>query len=106
MLTIFKTITWFRVHTHNLEKLLRYCYGFSAGLHTIFPRNTEQEEKLFLLLQRAYLDARYTDTYHISTEELRLIAARIDRLHQVVEFVTRSWLDLLIIKKPTPATVF
>lgn len=106
LLTLFKTITGFRVHTHNLEKLFRYCYSFSAGLHSIFPRNTEQEERLFLLLQRAYLDTRYTDTYHITSEELHLIAERIGNLHQVVEFVSRNWLDLLVIKKPAPATVF
>ncbi len=96
LLTLFKTITGFRVQTHNLEKLFRYCYGFSAALYQVFPRHTDKEERLFRLLQQAYLDTRYTDNYAINNEELAILTERIHALHKIVETTSQHWLNNLL----------
>jgi len=50
----------------------------------ILPRNNEQQERLFRLLQKAYIDTRYKDDFSISFHELQtckqMLAALIEIL--------------------------
>lgn len=80
-------ITGFRPMVHNLEKLHRYALPFSSALATVFPQNNEREQYLFRLLQRAYIDTRYTSDYSLKGAELLKLTGRVQRLHDVAEAV-------------------
>jgi hypothetical protein len=48
----------------------------SDALRNVFPRGTPEEDRLFKLLKRAYVDARYDPGFAITSEELAAIALR------------------------------
>ena len=75
--TILKITTGLQINTHNLDKLIRYCSMVSYKIPEIFPRNNEKNERLFQLLQKAYISSRYDKDYSIGAEELVLITERI-----------------------------
>jgi len=77
--------TGYKPKEHDLDKLLAQAAGFDPRFGTVFPRNTSEEEHLFDLLRRAYVDARYSRSYSISEEELELIRRRLETLRVVTE---------------------
>lgn len=78
--TILKITTGLYLNTHNLDKLIRYCSMVSYNISEIFSRNNERNERLFQLLQRAYVDGRYSDNYSITKNELALVTERVQIL--------------------------
>jgi len=85
--TLFRIKTGLYIHTHNLDKLIRYCSMVSYKLPAIFPRNNEKNEKLFQLLQQAYIETRYKEDYVIRKDDLLLITERVKRLLEVLKSV-------------------
>lgn len=83
-IALIRVMTGYRVHTHNLDKLMRYSRCFSLEINELFARNTPEEIHLFQLLQRAYVDARYKYDYVISPAEIQVLTARIRKLHALV----------------------
>ncbi|BAV05805.1 hypothetical protein FLA_1817 [Filimonas lacunae] len=75
--------TGYKPKTHNLDKLKRYTKRFSEELAGVFPENTAEEERLFDLLKRAYIDARYKKDYVITAEQLSLLIERIQKLQDI-----------------------
>lgn len=75
--------TGYKPKEHDIEKLLTQAAGFDPRFATIFPRNTGAEERLFDLLRRAYVDARYSRSYSISGEELDVIRKHLEELRLV-----------------------
>ncbi len=75
--------TGYKPKEHDLEKLLSQASGFDPRFTTVFPRNTIDEEHLFDLLRRAYVDARYSKSYRISGEELSAIGERVQSVKAI-----------------------
>lgn len=84
LLHIFKKGSGLQVNTHNLDKLLRYCSMVNYRIPEIFPRYNEQQERLFQLLQKAYIDTRYKDNYTIGATELQAIKEILLKLLDVM----------------------
>lgn len=82
--TILKIKTGLYLNTHNLDKLIRYCSMVSYNLPDIFPRNNEKNQRLFQLLQRAYVDSRYNEDYSICTNDLIAITERVKDLQDMM----------------------
>lgn len=76
--------------THNLDKLRRYTNRFSIELALVFPRDTEEEDRLFRLLLTGYVDARYKDDFVVSPAEIGILTERIRRLLEVAERICRN----------------
>jgi HEPN domain-containing protein/predicted nucleotidyltransferase len=72
--------TGYKPKEHDLDKLLAQAAGFDPRFTSVFPRNTSEEEHLFDLLRRAYVDARYSKSYRISEAELDAIGKRVETL--------------------------
>jgi len=66
---------------HDLDFLIKKCKPFTLELAKVFPRDTPEEERLFKLLQRAYIEARYNKKNFIVTK------ADIDALIPKVELL-------------------
>lgn len=67
---------------HNLENLDRKVCNLDPEFFKVFPRKTKEEERLFKLLKRAYVDARYKKRqYKINKKELEYLAKRVRKLH-------------------------
>jgi uncharacterized protein len=89
-------MTGYRAGTHNLDKLARYVRSFSPELHHIFPRDNEKEERLFRLLQKAYIHTRYKDDYEITEKELKVIMERVNRLSAIVSRICQLKIEELV----------
>lgn len=77
--------TGYKPKTHNIEMLYHYNKNHSKELAMVFPQNTPEEEHLFKLLKRGYIDARYDKDFHISKEELATLISRVTRLSTIAE---------------------
>ena len=70
----------FRIQTHNLHKLMRNARRFSIEIFNLFPRNTDEEIRLFQVLQKAYIHARYKDSFEVYAEDAMMLLERIKGL--------------------------
>ncbi len=73
--------------THNLDKLRRYTNRYSVELAWLFPRNSEEEDRLFRLLLSGYVDARYKEDFVVTEEDARLLTGRVGQLLEIAERV-------------------
>lgn len=76
---------------HDLEFLLEKYKPFTMELSKVFPRDTEEEERLFKLLQRAYIEARYNKKNFIVTKaDIDALIPKIELLRDIVEKVCKE----------------
>ena len=85
LLAMLKAGSGLHINTHNLDKLVRYCSMVNYHITEIFSRQNEQEERLFQLLQKAYIDTRYKDNYQINIVELTAIKDMVAKLINIME---------------------
>jgi predicted nucleotidyltransferase/HEPN domain-containing protein len=81
--------------SHNIKFLRSLAEDKEPRLIAAWPRATRVERRRFELLKRAYVDARYSDSYEISTDDLGMITACVRALRDVVEHVSRERLEEL-----------
>lgn len=84
MLTILKIFLGLTVNSHNLDKLIRYSSLATNSVADIFKRDTENDKRLFQLLQRAYIETRYREDYSITITDLLTITGKIRLLQEVL----------------------
>ena len=77
-------MTDYKPKTHDLDELRKRGIMISEALRNVFPLGTKEEERLFTLLRKAYVDARYDANYTITLEELEYLAERVMVLKKLV----------------------
>lgn len=76
---------------HDLEFLIEKCKPYTLDLAKVFPRDTDEEERLFKLLQRAYIEARYNKkNFTVTKADIDAIVPKIELLRDVVEKVCKE----------------
>jgi len=55
---------------HNIEKLGQQASGCDPAFLKVFPRATKEQDEIFKLLKKAYIDARYKKDYGITKKQL------------------------------------
>lgn len=88
--TLLKIGTGYHANTHSLERLLRYASLTSYQLLDIFPQKTDHEKRLFNLLQKAYIDTRYTAQYKISNDDLVCLTEKVRHIHEILSGVGKQ----------------
>lgn len=83
----------YRYKEHDLEFLLEKCKLHTLELARVFPRNTPEEKRLFELLQRAYVEARYNDEFVVTKEDIDALVPKIELLRDIVEKVCKERFD-------------
>jgi hypothetical protein len=76
--------------SHNIEKLAKLAAQFHPDMRPLLPRTEPEDKRLFELLKKAYVDARYSTKYRITAEELAVLGVRVKELGAVVERVCRE----------------
>src|SRR5262249_30684940 len=79
--------TGYKRKSHDLNKLDEEAAPLHPELRGVLPRATPEDEHLFDLLRRAYIDARYDKSYRITAEELAALGERVRAFATVVERV-------------------
>jgi uncharacterized protein len=96
---ILLAFTGYKPTTHNLDKLRRYTNRFSIELALLFPRNGEEEDRIFRLLLSGYVDARYKENFEVGEADARLLTERVGKLLEIAERVCRN--RILSLEKQT-----
>lgn len=88
--------TDYKPKTHNLWKLRKKSKPFSKELFEVFRAETDKhEERLFDLLKRGYVDARYREDYVITNDELEILIDRVKKMIPIVERVCEEKIAIL-----------
>ena len=79
---------------HDLQFLIEKCKPYTLELAKVFPCDTDEEKRLFDLLRRAYLEARYNKKNFIATKaDIDALVPKIELLRNIVEKVCRERLN-------------
>ena len=82
---ILLVFTGYKPRLHDIEKLGSLASNYSDELLKIFPRDTKEQEEIFVLLKSTYTEARYNKNYKITEEQLLYLTKRIEKLKSVTE---------------------
>jgi HEPN domain-containing protein len=82
---ILLVFTDYKPKIHDIEELGKQIEKLRPDFATVFPRNTPDEERLFQLLRKAYVDSRYDMNYKIEKAELEHLGDRVKVLKGLTE---------------------
>lgn len=82
---LFLVRTLYSPKTHNLNRLRALSEGLEPSLKQVWPHETKFQRRCYELLRAAYVKARYSRHYRITSEELAWLAERIGLLRELVE---------------------
>ncbi|HDY89782.1 MAG TPA: HEPN domain-containing protein [bacterium] len=83
--TILLVFTNYNPNEHLLGLLGSMAAKHNRAIKNIFPKKTKREEKLFELLDYAYIGARYDPRYRIEKEDLEYLSERVRILLELTE---------------------
>lgn len=86
------TQTLYSTKSHNLNFLRGQAERVAPELIPAWPRSNRFEKRCWELLRRAYVEARFSDQYEISTEQLAWLVDRLKDLQARVEQSCRDYL--------------
>jgi hypothetical protein len=75
---------------HTIERLLQLAAMFNCRLQEVFKTEKIEDQKLLQLLDSAYLDARYSNSFTIQDYELSMLTDRIKCIHAVLQDVWKQ----------------
>lgn len=82
--------TGYKPKTHNIEDLGNLAKACDMEFSKVFHHASPEEIRRFDLLKRAYVDARYSDDYVISKEDLDYLSERVQVLRKLTEEICRK----------------
>ena len=86
--------TAYKAKLHNIEELGRRVLNLNSGFTGVFPRDTKEDDELFKQLKNAYIDARYSNTYEITPDELTILKTRVLDLRERTDRICKEKLQL------------
>jgi uncharacterized protein len=89
------TQTLYSTKSHNLNFLRGQAERVAPELIPTWPRANRFEKRCWELLRRAYVEARFSDQYEITAEQLQWLVARLKDLQARVEQSCRAYLETI-----------
>jgi HEPN domain-containing protein/predicted nucleotidyltransferase len=86
----------YRFRTHDLHRLGTKAVSYNGEFAKVFPRETDEQRKLFNLLKKAYVDARYKKSYKITKKQLEYLAKRIKLLQRLTKKICKEKIESFI----------
>ncbi len=90
---ILLVFTNYNPNEHLLGLLGSMAEEHNRDLKDIFPKKTKREEKLFELLDYAYIGARYDPRYRITKEDLKYLSERVKILLELTEKICKEKIE-------------
>jgi HEPN domain-containing protein/predicted nucleotidyltransferase len=97
LVTTLLVFTCYKPKTHDLMLLYHDACRHGEKLRDIFPRNNNEENRLFNLLQKAYSDSRYKIDYRISEDDLIKLADRVSLLRILTEMYCNKKIKSIVL---------
>lgn len=90
--------TFYFPRSHNVKFLRSLAEDVNTSLVEAWPRESRSDRRRFELLKRAYVEARYSDQYDASAEDLDWLMARAKHLRDQVAESSRARVEDLRVK--------
>ncbi|WP_241126956.1 HEPN domain-containing protein [Novosphingobium terrae] len=81
--------------SHNIKFLRSIAEDNDPRLIEVWPRTERIDRRRFELLKRAYVEARYVDSYEICLDDVEALAKTVHDLRDIVELVSKERLEIL-----------
>jgi hypothetical protein len=81
------TRTLYFPRSHNVKFLRSLAEDLESRLIAAWPRDAREDRRRFELVKRAYVEARYSDSYSIDLDDLRWIIDAVRMLREIVSEV-------------------
>lgn len=91
--TIQLVFAGYKPKTHDLDVLGRRAKSLHMEFAKVFPMATNVERQRFMLLRKAYVDARYKINYKITKADLDYLAGRVTLLRRLTEELCREKIE-------------
>ena len=88
--------TGYRPRVHNIETLGKRASSCDPAFLKVFPRATDDQDRMFKLLKKAYIDARYKRSYKITKKQLEYLAKRVKKLQRLTKKICKQKIDSFI----------
>ena len=75
---------------HNLSKLSSSVRRYADDLGTVFPQNTSEEKRLFVLLKAAYVEARYNPYFVVTKEDIDTLIPKVELLRDITKRICEA----------------
>jgi predicted nucleotidyltransferase/HEPN domain-containing protein len=82
--------TGYKPVSHDIETLGEQVGALHPDLHEPIPKTLPEDERLFKLLKKAYIEARYSRSYRVTAEELAILGERVRGLAGRIERACRE----------------
>lgn len=92
---ILLVVTFYTPHVHNLGFLRTQAERIDRRLTYVWPSDNRKQRAMFEKLKEAYVKARYSKHYRITTEELAWLGEQIEELGRVVHIVCTERISAL-----------
>jgi uncharacterized protein len=83
-------LTGYKPKTHDLVQLSKLASAQSNKFLTIFPTATQNQKDCLELLQKSYIEARYSKHFKITKEQLEYLIERVEKLKGLVGEVCKE----------------
>lgn len=93
LLTIALVFTDYKPKTHDLVDLNKQAGIADPRFKTVFPNKTEEEKRLLILLNKAYIDSRYKLNYTVDPADLQWLSERVQKLQELTEVVCKEKIE-------------
>ncbi len=91
--TICSVFTLYSHKTHHLGELYKWVSEESEEPSRAFPRDTEEEKRLFNLLLNAYVQARYNPQFKVTKEDIDILIPKVELLKSITEKISLERLN-------------
>ncbi len=81
---LFLVLTLYSPKTHSLNQLRKLAESLNPSLAQVWPTETKFQKRCYELIRAAYVKARYSRHYQISTDELTWLEGQISLLRTMV----------------------
>lgn len=87
--------TFYIPRSHNIKFLRSLAEDTDKRLTAAWPREQRPDRRRFELLKRAYVEARYSDQYDLTPEDLDWLTEGVRRLRDLVDAACRDRISVL-----------
>jgi HEPN domain-containing protein/predicted nucleotidyltransferase len=87
---ILLVFTGYKPRGHNLKYLNKQAISIDIRFQEVFPMRNKEENDLFQLLKKAYIDARYKKDYSINISELNSLSERVRILGKMTKEICEA----------------
>lgn len=93
---ILLVFTRYKPNTHDLIILRKLANSVDSRLVKVFSFDNPENRRLFKLLRKAYIDARYKPTYLITGDELKILYKQVEQLKEIGKLICNERINSFV----------